>query len=113
MDRRKMQCTSWFGRNRRSREEHLKYTLNRTKSGGDRIRGGKGMESPRNHQAREGGAPSRLGFTLGHRWEEKGEKEFECGLGKWSKGFIPKRSDLSGRMLDRTCSVRYGFSGLE
>jgi hypothetical protein len=32
MDRRKTQCISWFARNRRSRKEHLKYTLNWTKS---------------------------------------------------------------------------------
>jgi hypothetical protein len=43
MDRRESQCASRFGRNCRSHEEHLKYTLNQSKSNGDQIRGGEGM----------------------------------------------------------------------
>jgi hypothetical protein len=71
MEQRESQCTSWFGRNRRSREEHLKYTLNRSKSGKDQIRRGKGIESPRNHQAREGEAQitlESLGAPVGGEW---------------------------------------------
>jgi hypothetical protein len=31
------QCISRFGRNQRLHDEHLKYTLNQSKSGGDHI----------------------------------------------------------------------------
>jgi hypothetical protein len=36
----------------------LKNTFNRSKSGRDWIRGGEGMDSPMNHEARGGEAPN-------------------------------------------------------
>jgi hypothetical protein len=53
----------------------VRNTLKQSKSGGDRIRGGEGMESPRNRQAKEGDTPNCLGGLLSHRWEEFREEE--------------------------------------
>jgi hypothetical protein len=72
-----------------------KDTLNRSKSGGDRMKRRYGMDSHRNRQEKQGGTPNHLRVTLGHRWRKK--ERVQCGLKKKrSKGFIPRGPELSG-----------------
>jgi hypothetical protein len=94
MNRRRLQCTSRFGRNHRLREEHLSNSLNRSKSGGDQIRGGEGMESPRNHQPKVGGTPNRLEIILSTGMRNWGRKESKCTINGRSKEFIPRGTRL-------------------
>jgi hypothetical protein len=95
---------SWIERNRRSREAHLKNTLDRSKSSGDRIRGGEVRESLENPPRSGGDTPNHLGFTLGHWWK-KGRRSLNEGSRAGQGGYIPRGLDLSGGTLDRTCLV--------
>jgi hypothetical protein len=75
------------------------------------------MESPRNRQAKEGEAPSRLGITQavgGINLEKKGVQMRSQGP---IKGFYTQRywtcpvkgPDLSGGTPNQTCPVRVGL----
>jgi hypothetical protein len=70
------------------------------------------MKSPRNCQARGGGAPNcqEIAYSASGRREE--EKKVECRLEKWSKGFIPRGPDLSGEWTGLVqWDVRLDLSG--
>jgi hypothetical protein len=93
MDQWKSQCTSQIGGKPRSREEVMKSTLRGRKSGGDRILGGEGMDSPRNPPRNDGGAPNCLLAPVGGVWEKGSPNEVKKnGQG----GFILGAPDKSG-----------------
>jgi hypothetical protein len=49
----------------------LKNTLRRGKSGGDRILGGEGRDSPRNHQEQKGETQNHLESPLAAGWRSE------------------------------------------
>jgi hypothetical protein len=102
----------------------LKNTLNQNKSGGDRIRGGEGLESPRNRQARGERALNCLEASLGRCLREvekkkKSKKKSRDGQRvkhPWDRTCLVNRPDMSSGTPNRTCLVesqtclvRYGF----
>jgi hypothetical protein len=86
MDQRNLQCYQWFKRNHRPQRRTLENTLKLGNSGGDRILGGEGMNSPRNCQEQVGEPQITKESLLATGWRSLEEFGDQMSQGNRSKG---------------------------